>query len=59
MYGKRKELQMMIFLNPPGIEINMMTFTIPSLAAGCQHCQAMALSRSTLRCERIKRRRTQ
>ena len=40
MYGKRKELQMMIFLNPPGIDINMMTFTISSLAAGCQHCQA-------------------
>jgi alkylhydroperoxidase family enzyme len=40
MYGKLKELQIMIFTSVPGIEINMMTFTIASLAAGCQHCQA-------------------
>ena len=40
MYAKLKELQLMIFLNSPGIEINMMTFTISSLAAGCRHCQA-------------------
>ncbi len=40
MYGKLKELQIMIFTAPPGIEINMMTFTISSLASGCRHCQA-------------------
>ena len=40
MYGKLKELQAMIFMSPPGIEINMMTFTVASLAAGCSHCQA-------------------
>jgi alkylhydroperoxidase family enzyme len=40
MYGKLKELQMMIFLSAPGIELNMMTFTISSLASGCRHCQA-------------------
>lgn len=40
MYGKVKELQGMIFLAPPGIEINLMTFTVASLAAGCSHCQA-------------------
>lgn len=40
MYAKLKELQGMIFLSPPGIELNMMTFTISSLAAGCRHCQA-------------------
>ena len=30
----------MIFLSPPGIELNMMVFTVSSLAAGCRHCQA-------------------
>ena len=40
MYAKLKELQGMIFLSPPGIETNMMTFTVASLAAGCSHCQA-------------------
>jgi alkylhydroperoxidase family enzyme len=40
MYGKLKELQVMVFLGPPGIELNMMVFTISSLAAGCRHCQA-------------------
>lgn len=40
MYGKLKELQLMIFLSPPGLELNLMTFTIASLAAGCSHCQA-------------------
>lgn len=40
MYGKLKELQLMIFLSDPGLELNMMTFTISSLAAGCRHCQA-------------------
>lgn len=40
MYGKLKELQGMIFTSPPGLEINLMTFTVSSLTAGCQHCQA-------------------
>ncbi|MEM7100104.1 MAG: hypothetical protein AAF541_17685, partial [Pseudomonadota bacterium] len=40
MYSKLKELQTMIFLNPPGIELNLMVFTVSSLAAGCRHCQA-------------------
>ena len=34
MYGKLKELQAMVFLSPPGIEINLMTFTVASLAGG-------------------------
>lgn len=42
MYAKLKELQMMVFLAPPGIEMNMMVFTISSLAAGCRHCTAHA-----------------
>ncbi len=40
MYGKLKELQAMVFLSPPGIELNLMVFTMASLAAGCRHCQA-------------------
>ncbi len=40
MYNKLKELQAMIFLSPPGIELNLMVFTISSLASGCRHCQA-------------------
>jgi alkylhydroperoxidase family enzyme len=40
MYGILKQLQATIFLAPPGIEMNMMVFTMSSLAAGCRHCQA-------------------
>lgn len=40
MYNKLKELQAMIFLSPPGIELNLMVFTTSSLASGCRHCQA-------------------
>ena len=40
MYAKLKELQVLIFASPPGLHLNMMTFTIASLAAGCRHCQA-------------------
>ena len=40
MYGKLRELQGLIFLSPPGLEINLMTFTVASLATGCRHCQA-------------------
>lgn len=42
MYAKLKELQVMVFLSPPGIELNMMLFTVSSLAAGCRHCTAHA-----------------
>lgn len=40
MYNKLKELQAMIFLSEPGVHINLMVFTVASLAAGCRHCQA-------------------
>ena len=40
MYGTLKQLQATIFLAPPGLELNMMVFTMSSLAAGCRHCQA-------------------
>ncbi|MBG7605638.1 MAG: carboxymuconolactone decarboxylase family protein [Actinobacteria bacterium] len=40
MYGTLKELQALVFLSPPGIEMNMMVFTISSLSSGCRHCQA-------------------
>jgi alkylhydroperoxidase family enzyme len=57
MYGKLKELQGMIFTSPPGIEINLMTFTVASLAAGCSHCQAhgaFGLDRVGLPLEKIQ-----
>jgi alkylhydroperoxidase family enzyme len=40
MYAKLKELQVMIFLAPPGPELNFMVFTMSSLSSGCRHCQA-------------------
>ncbi len=40
MYDTLKELQARIFLSPPGIELNMMVFTVSSQASGCRHCQA-------------------
>lgn len=40
MYDKLKEVQAVIFLGPPGIQLNMMVFTMSSVAAGCRHCQA-------------------
>lgn len=40
LYSKLGELHGVIFLSSPSIEINMMTFTVASLAAGCRHCQA-------------------
>ena len=40
MYGKLRELQALVFLSPPGLELNLMVFTVSSLAAGCRHCQA-------------------
>ncbi|MEO1058042.1 MAG: carboxymuconolactone decarboxylase family protein [Actinomycetota bacterium] len=42
MYDTLKQLQALVFLSPPGIELNMMVFTVSSLAAGCRHCQAHA-----------------
>ena len=40
MYGALKHVQALVFLSPPGIELNLMVFTMSSLAAGCRHCQA-------------------
>ncbi|MEO1059851.1 MAG: carboxymuconolactone decarboxylase family protein [Actinomycetota bacterium] len=40
MYGALKQLQGVVFLAPPGLELNLMVFTVSSLAAGCRHCQA-------------------
>ena len=40
MYDRLKELRTVVFLSPPGLELNMMVFTMSSLAAGCRHCQA-------------------
>lgn len=40
MYSVLKQLQALVFLSPPGIELNMMVFTMSSLSAGCRHCQA-------------------
>lgn len=40
MYDKLKELQVMIFVAEPGLELNFMVFTMASLSAGCVHCQA-------------------
>jgi len=57
MYGKLKELQAMIFLSPPGRELNLMVFTVSSLAAGCRHCQAhgaYGLDRAGLPIEKIQ-----
>jgi len=40
MYAKLQELQALIFFSEPGLELNLMVFTVASLAAGCRHCQA-------------------
>ncbi len=40
MYDALKQLQGLVFLSPPGIELNLMVFTMSSLASGCRHCQA-------------------
>lgn len=40
MYDELKVLQARIFLSPPGIDLNMMVFTVSSQASGCRHCQA-------------------
>ncbi|MEL6982052.1 MAG: carboxymuconolactone decarboxylase family protein [Actinomycetota bacterium] len=42
MYETLKQLQVLVFTSPPGIDLNMMVFTVSSLAAGCRHCQAHA-----------------
>lgn len=57
MYDKLKELQAIIFLSPPGFEMNFMVFTVSSLAAGCRHCQAHAsygLDRAGVPIEKIQ-----
>jgi alkylhydroperoxidase family enzyme len=33
-------MQRLVFTSPPGIELNLMVFTVASLASGCRHCQA-------------------
>ena len=33
-------LQRLVFGSPPGVELNLMVFTVASQAAGCSHCQA-------------------
>lgn len=40
MYAALKNLQATIFLAPPGLQLNMMVFTVSSLTSGCRHCQA-------------------
>ncbi len=40
MYEQLHVLAGMIFLSEPGVELNMMVFTVASLASGCRHCQA-------------------
>ncbi len=40
MYDELRTLQARIFLSPPGIELNLMVFTVSSQASGCRHCQA-------------------
>ncbi len=40
MYGKLKELQAMVFTSEPGLELNLMVFTVTSLSSGCRHCTA-------------------
>lgn len=40
MYDELKVLQARIFLSPPGLQLNMMVFTVASQASGCRHCQA-------------------
>ena len=40
MYDRLKELRMTVFTAEPGIELNLMVFTIASQAAGCRHCTA-------------------
>ena len=40
MYEKVGDLMAMIFFSEPGIELNLMVFTMASQAAGCRHCQA-------------------
>lgn len=40
MYEQLQGLQAIIFLSQPGLEMNMMVFTVASSASGCRHCQA-------------------
>ncbi|MFV1989327.1 MAG: hypothetical protein ACC652_01140 [Acidimicrobiales bacterium] len=40
MYDKVKDLMGLIFLSPPGVEINLMVFTVTSRSSDSRHCQA-------------------
>jgi alkylhydroperoxidase family enzyme len=40
MYRKLQDLQAMVFFSEPGLTLNLMVFTMASMAAGCRHCQA-------------------
>ena len=40
MYDRLKELRMTVFTAEPGLQLNLMVFTIASQAAGCRHCTA-------------------
>jgi alkylhydroperoxidase family enzyme len=40
MYQQLKELLAVIWFSEPGLELNMMVFTMASVASGCRHCQA-------------------
>lgn len=35
-----RTLQGLVYPSPPGLELNLMVFTVASLASGCRHCQA-------------------
>lgn len=40
MYAQLRELQAIVFRSDPGVELNLMVFTMASVASGCRHCQA-------------------
>ncbi len=40
MYDKVKDLMGLVLLSPPGLEINLMVFTVASRSSGSLHCQA-------------------
>ncbi len=57
MYDTLRQLQALVFLSPPGLELNLMVFTVSSLAAGCRHCQAhgaYGVSRQGVSDEKVK-----
>jgi Carboxymuconolactone decarboxylase family len=40
LFGLVQQMQHLVFTSPPGIEMNLMVFTVASTASGCRHCQA-------------------